>query len=102
MERHRSYLGILLSFVILALAANPGMAQQYKMTTPIAPGIATPDKVDTSIGTLHLSDGNPDTDTVKKIYDNLDPVARLAGLPACDSNREPSRNARFHAEVWAR
>jgi len=47
-------------------------AQQYKMTTPIAPGIATPDKVDTSIGTLHLSDGNPDTDTVKKIYDNLD------------------------------
>ncbi|HZD30868.1 MAG TPA: DUF1254 domain-containing protein [Candidatus Angelobacter sp.] len=47
-------------------------AQQYKMTTPIAPGVATPDKLDTSIGTLHMFDGNPDADTVKKIYDNLD------------------------------
>ena len=42
------------------------------MTTPIAPGVATPDKLETSVGTLHLSDGNPDADTVKKIYDNLD------------------------------
>src|SRR5208283_1875910 len=43
-----------------------------KMTTPIAPGVATLDKLDTPIGTLHLTDGNPDADTVKKIYDNLD------------------------------
>src|SRR5271167_304653 len=57
---------------LIAAAASPSPAQQYKMTTPIAPGVATPDRLDTSIGTLHLSDGNPDADTVKKIYDNLD------------------------------
>src|ERR1017187_1364241 len=72
MHTYRSYLMFVLALVILALAATPGTAQQYKMTTPIAPGVATPDKLDTSVGTLHLSDGNPDADTVKKIYDNLD------------------------------
>jgi hypothetical protein len=45
---------------------------QYKYSTPIAPGIATPNKLETSIGTLNLSDGYPDADTVQKIYDNLD------------------------------
>jgi hypothetical protein len=44
----------------------------YKMTTPIAPGVAVPDTVETSIGTLHLSDGVPDPETTMKIYDNLD------------------------------
>jgi hypothetical protein len=58
--------------LILALAVASGSAQQYKMTTPIAPGVATPDKLDTSIGTLHMFDGNPDAATVEKIYDNLD------------------------------
>ena len=53
------------------LAAAPAIAQ-YKMTTPIAPGVATPDKLETSIGTLTMTDGNPDTATVQKIYDNLD------------------------------
>jgi hypothetical protein len=47
-------------------------AKQYKMTTPIAPGVAVPDKVESSIGTLNLSDGFPAPDTIEKIYDNLD------------------------------
>ncbi|MGA7979118.1 MAG: LysM peptidoglycan-binding domain-containing protein, partial [Chromatiaceae bacterium] len=51
--------------------ASPA-APHYKMTTPIAPGVATPDTLETSIGTLHLSDGFPKPDTVEKIYDNLD------------------------------
>ena len=42
------------------------------MTTPIAPGVATADTLETSIGTLHLSDGVPNPDSVEKIYDNLD------------------------------
>jgi hypothetical protein len=58
--------------VLITLAAGPSSAREYKMTTPIVPGVAVPDKVETSIGTLHLSDGVPDTETVKKIYDNLD------------------------------
>jgi amidohydrolase family protein len=43
-----------------------------KMTTEILPGIATPDKVETSIGTLNLFDGVPDKETAQKVYDNLD------------------------------
>lgn len=58
--------------VLVIAAAIPSTAQQYKMATPIAPGVATPDKLDTSIGTLKLSDGYPDPDTITKIYDNLD------------------------------
>ncbi len=65
----------------IALNSGPGWGKQtkgrhagerYKMTTPLAPGVATPDKLETSIGTLNLSDGFPKLDTVKKIYDNLD------------------------------
>jgi len=44
------------ALVVLALPAN---AQQYKYQTPATPGVATPDKVDTSIGTLKLHDGYP-------------------------------------------
>ena len=44
----------------------------YKMTTAIAPGVAVPDKVETSIGTLNLNDGYPDDATTQKVYDNLD------------------------------
>jgi hypothetical protein len=44
----------------------------YKMTTPFAPGVAVPDKIDSSIGTLNLNYGYPSADTVDKIYDNLD------------------------------
>lgn len=47
-------------------------AQNFKMTTPIAPGVAVPDKNETSIGALNLSDGYPSADTVEKIYDNFD------------------------------
>ncbi len=57
----------------------------YKMTTPIAPGVATPNTLETSIGTLHLSDGFPKPDTIEKIYDNLDRSralqAYLLGIP---------------------
>ena len=65
--------GVILVFVIAAcLAAGPAMAQTYKMTTPIAPGVAVPDKIETSIGTLNLNYGYPDDATTQKVYDNLD------------------------------
>jgi hypothetical protein len=68
------------SALVLAIAAtllagcatSTPSARNYKMSTPIAPGVAVPDKLETSIGTLHLSDGYPSADTVQKIYDNLD------------------------------
>ena len=47
-------------------------AQTFKMTTPFAPGVAVPDRIESSIGTLNLNYGYPSDETVEKIYDNLD------------------------------
>ncbi len=71
-----------------ALAQPPKM----KMTTEIPPGIATPDKLETRIGTLTSFDGVPDKETAQKVYDNLDfqrgvqaylnsiPIASMSGM----------------------
>ena len=45
---------------------------KLKMTTEIPPGIASPDKVQTRLGTLKFFDGFPDEETVEKLYQNLD------------------------------
>jgi hypothetical protein len=47
-------------------------SSRYKYQTPRAAGVATPNRVETSIGTLTLTDGYPHPDTIEKIYDNLD------------------------------
>jgi len=61
--------------------ANP----QFKYSTEVPPGVATPDTVESSIGTLHLDDGYPKPETIEVIYDNLDRSralqAYLLGLP---------------------
>ncbi|WP_455854596.1 hypothetical protein [Ensifer canadensis] len=56
----------------LSTASAADTAQTYKMTTPFASGVAVPDKIESSIGTLNLNYGYPSADTVDKIYDNLD------------------------------
>jgi hypothetical protein len=43
-----------------------------KMSTPVPPGIETPDKLETTIGSLTSFDGIPDEATTQVIYDNLD------------------------------
>jgi hypothetical protein len=45
---------------------------KMKMTTEVPEGIATPDRLETRIGTLNLVDGVPDKETAQKVYDNLD------------------------------
>ena len=61
--------------------ANP----QYKYSTPMPPGVAVPDKVETRLGTLHFDSGVPDQASTDKLYDNLDfqraVQAYLLGLP---------------------
>ncbi len=58
---------------LVAVAVTPAAsAQNFKMTTPFAPGVAVPDKIESSIGTLNLDYGYPSGETVDKIYDNLD------------------------------
>lgn len=43
-----------------------------KMTTDILPGIESPSKVESRIGTLNFFDGFPDRSTTEKLFDNLD------------------------------
>ena len=64
----RTLIGVLLAATFVATAT----ARDYKMSTPIAPGVATPNTVETSIGTLKLNDGFPTAETAEKIFDNLD------------------------------
>ena len=79
----------------LMLAAVPGMTQpltgapanpQYKFSTPMPPGIASPDKVETRFGTLNFFDGFPDQASAEKLLDNLDfqraVQAYLLAIPA--------------------
>jgi hypothetical protein len=62
-------LAFMTTAVVTIVWAQP---PKMKMTTEIPPGIATPDKVETRIGTLNLFDGVPDEKTAQKVYDNLD------------------------------
>jgi len=43
-----------------------------KMATEVPDGVATPDRLETRIGSLRLIDGVPDLETAQKVYDNLD------------------------------
>ena len=45
---------------------------KMKMATPVPEGLATPDKLETSLGVLTSVDGVPDAKTTQKVYDNLD------------------------------
>ena len=60
--------------VVIAIGATDGLCQtpKMKMTTPIPEGIATPDKLETHLGTLTSFDGVPDKETTQKVYDDLD------------------------------
>ncbi len=73
--------------IVMGFGATNSLGQKtkMKMTTPIPEGIATPDRLETSIGTLTSVDGVPDAETTQKVYDNLDlnraTEAFLNGIP---------------------
>ena len=56
-----------------------------RMSTPIPDGIATPDRIDTRLGSLRFDDGVPDARTTELVYDHLDfhraYRAFLSGIP---------------------
>jgi hypothetical protein len=62
----------LFQLFLAAAIVTTAAAETYKMTTPIAPGVAVPDKIESSIGTLNLHYGYPDDATTQKVYENLD------------------------------
>jgi hypothetical protein len=63
---------------VLALIASTGLsgaaayADDYKYQTPMPPGVASPDQVETRLGTLNFKYGFPDDATAKILFDNLD------------------------------
>lgn len=59
------------------LVVGSAQSAELKMTTPIPPEVVTPDKVETSIGTLEFFDGVPTKNTVANLYENLD---RMRGV----------------------
>ena len=77
-----------------ALTGAPA-APEYKYSTPLPPGIAAPDKIETRLGTLNFFDGFPDGASVEKLYDNLDfqraVQAYLLAIPAV--SQAANRNA---------
>jgi len=68
-----------------ALMGAPAVPE-YKYSTPLPPGIASPDKVETRIGALNFFDGFPDKASAEKLLDNLDfqraVQAYLMAIPA--------------------
>jgi hypothetical protein len=66
---------------LIALTAGPCNAQlltgapanpEYKYSTPMPPGVASPDSVETRLGTLNFFSGFPDQASAEKLFDNLD------------------------------
>lgn len=70
--------GVLASGFVFGWAASEpqpqksGLPGKYKYSTPMPPGVAIPDKVETRLGTLNFFGGFPDQATTEKLYDNLD------------------------------
>jgi hypothetical protein len=58
-----------MAFSVATLAQEP---PKMKMTTEIPDGIATPDTLETHLGTLTSFDGVPDAATTQLVYDSLD------------------------------
>jgi len=80
-KQQTTFLSIII-FVLVAVVLSNGCSEtteqktkeppKMKMTTEIPEGISTPDKLETSIGTLTSFDGVPDKKTTQIVYDNLD------------------------------
>jgi hypothetical protein len=72
-------------------------APVYKYSTAPAPGVASPGKIESRLGTLNFFDGFPDKATAEKLYDNLDfqraVQAYLLAIPAVSqgTNRDQIR-----------
>ncbi len=65
---------------------GPPSDPKYKYSTQMPPGVDSPAKVETRLGTLHFFDGFPEKATAEKLLDNLDfqraVQAYLMAIPA--------------------
>ena len=71
-KQYISLLKIALIGGLLVGCATASAAEKYEYTTEIPEGILTPDKVETSIGTLDFTDGVPSKETAEKAKEALE------------------------------
>ena len=64
--------GVLAFCAGCATDGSLSQAEKHKMTTAIPPGIESPDKVETPLGTLKFFDNYPDQRSREKLFDDLD------------------------------
>ncbi len=76
---------ITLAIVMTVLIACLGTIASAEVSKAVLDSISTPDKVETSIGTLKFFDGAPYPETAEKVYDYLDTMRGvdtfLKGMP---------------------
>jgi hypothetical protein len=92
LSRHHQFLGLVMA-ALVANVSTVASAQPFKMTTPIAPGVATPDRLETSIGTLNLIDGVPQAGHRREDLRQPGSLKGPAGLSAGHPDRESGRHA---------
>jgi hypothetical protein len=68
---NRTFINWVLAAVLVATVITAGEATA-QTSSAIPPAITTPDRLQTSLGTLEFKDGAPSKETVAKVYDNLD------------------------------
>ncbi len=85
-KRIAEQLSIVVVAMLIASTAHAQTTPRMKMSTELPPGIASPDKVETRLGSLSFFDGFPDDASVEKLYENLDfqraVQAYLLAIPA--------------------
>src|SRR5271167_1583057 len=93
---HLSMVVVLSAFATLASGTSFAQAltgapatPQEKYSTVMPPGVASPDKVDTHLGTLVFSDGFPDAASVDKPIRQSRLSTRSAGIPVGTPASEP-------------
>jgi hypothetical protein len=68
------------------------MATTNTNITDLPPGIATPDRVESRLGTLNFTDGVPDAATAQKLFDELDYVHAVTASRRRSSKRQAYRS----------
>jgi len=84
MKARRAITMSLAALLAVSLAsATWAQPPKLRMTTDIPESVTAPDKVQTSIGTLHFFDGVPTDNTVASVYDYLDRSRAVEAFMNC-------------------
>ena len=69
---NRTFINWVLAALLVATVITAAGEATAQTSSAIPPAIITPDRLETSLGTLEFKDGAPSKETVAKVYDNLD------------------------------